>query len=209
MVVDFGNNLAGWTKLSVSGPAGTKVTMRHAEVLQHPPYGPMDGNIYVGNLRSALATDTFILKGVGIEVYEPHFTYHGFRYVEISGYPGTLTFDDVTQVHFRTQAPVRVQFNTSSVILNVIQNNLIRGQGSNLMSVPTDCDQRDERLGWMGDASLSADSFAINYDVRAFQDNYLRNMVDSQPSDGSLPDVVPEYRYGGRPADGIFLKLDE
>lgn len=202
VVVDFGENLSGWLKLRVKGAAGTQVTLRHAEVLQHPPYGPADGNVYTGNLRSALATDIYILKGDPAgEIFEPHFTYHGFQYVEVTGYPGELTADNITQIHFHTMLDVTSKFNSSSPILNAIQKNALLGQGSNQMSVPTDCDQRDERLGWMGDADLSADSFAINYDYSAFQDAFIRAMLDAQPSDGSLPDVVPFARYGGRPAD--------
>ena len=202
IVVDFGENLSGWVKLFVKGKAGTTVTLRHAEVLQHPPYGPANGEIYTGNLRTAQATDVYILKGdPNGEIFEPHFTYHGFQYVEVIGYPGTLTADNITQIHFRTLSRVRTTFNSSSPILNAIQINALKGQGSNMMSVPTDCDQRDERLGWMGDADLSADSFAINYDFAAFQDGFLLNMADAQPNDGSLPDVVPFMRYGGRPGD--------
>jgi len=201
-IVDFGENLSGFCRLKVTGPAGTKITLRHAEVLQHPPYGPADGNIYIGNLRSAKATDVFILKGSGQEeIFEPHFTYHGFRYVEVSGYPGQLSVDSITQIHFRSNLTVRTHFNSSSQILNRIQMAALMGQGSNLMSVPTDCDQRDERLGWMGDSSLSADSIALNYDAAAFLDNWLRDIIAEEGKDGSLPDVVPFARYGHRPGD--------
>eukprot|EP00051_Salpingoeca_urceolata_P031279 m.11050 g.11050 ORF g.11050 m.11050 type:complete len:1055 (-) comp3918_c0_seq1:182-3346(-) len=200
-VVDFGDNLSGFCRLKVKGPKGTTVTLRHAEVLQHPPYGPVDGNVYMGNLRSAKATDTYTLRGdPNGETWEPHFTYHGFQYVEVTGYPGNLTEDSLTQVHFRTANPVKSSFNSSSTTLNAIQLNALLGQGSNSMSVPTDCDQRDERLGWMGDAGLSADTFAINYDVTAFQNNYVQNMVVEMIG-GSLPDTVPFSRYGNRPAD--------
>lgn len=201
-VVDFGENLSGWCELKTrGGTSGMQITLRHAEVLQHPPYGPADGNIYVGNLRSAKATDVFILKGQAEEIFEPHFTYHGFRYVEVTGYPGKLSPDDITQIHFRTNVKQRTHFNSSSPILNHIQLAALMGQGSNLMSLPTDCDQRDERLGWMGDSSLSAESMSLNYDLAAFTDNWLRDIVDEQGKDGDLPDTVPYARYGHRPSD--------
>ncbi|EGD77228.1 hypothetical protein PTSG_08321 [Salpingoeca rosetta] len=202
-VVDFGENLSGLTRISVRGSAGTVVTLRHAEVLQHPPYGPADGNIYTGNLRTAKATDTYILRGdADGEEYIPSFTYHGFRYVEVRGYPGELKSENISQLHFRTDNQLISSFKSSSKVLNAIQYGAYRGQGSNMMSVPTDCDQRDERLGWMGDASLSADSFALNYASKTFMSSFVRSIVDDQdPASGSLPDVVPYQRYGGQPAD--------
>jgi len=201
-VVNFGDNLSGWTKITVTGPAGSNVTLRHAEVLQHPPYGPANGEIYNGNLRSALATDIYILKGDPAgETFEPHFTYHGFQFVEVLYYPGDLLPQNIQQIHFHTLNPVRSSFTSSSPVLNKIQYAVVKGQASNQMSVPTDCDQRDERLGWMGDAGLTSDSFAINFDYTAFLDNYLQLMADNQDGSGSLPDVVPFFRYGGRPAD--------
>lgn len=205
-VLDFGHNKAGYCRLTATGPAGTTIVLRHAEALMHPPYGPVDGTIYTGNLRSAQATDTFILKGTGApEVFEPMFTYHGFRYVQMEGYPGTPTPTSVQQIHFRTDAAVRSKFSSSSPVLNAIQYSALFSQGSNLMSVPTDCPQRDERLGWMGDAGLSADSITINYDYAAMQASFLRSMAEDQLGpDGSLPDTVPYARYGNRPADGSW-----
>ena len=207
-VVDFGQNLAGWCRLTVpssASAAGTNVTLVHAEVLQHPPYGPADGNVYVGNLRSAKATDVFVLKGDAQgEAFEPHFTYHGFRYVAVWFYPGDLDTRAIQQVHFRTLNPVASSFFSSSPVLNAIQAGCVGAQASNMMSVPTDCDQRDERLGWMGDADLSGDSITRNFDAGAFLNSFVDIMVDNQAPDGSLPDTVPNARYGGRPADGSW-----
>eukprot|EP00049_Salpingoeca_infusionum_P017850 m.354639 g.354639 ORF g.354639 m.354639 type:complete len:1153 (-) comp17070_c0_seq1:211-3669(-) len=200
-VVDFGENLSGVVRINATGPSGTPIVLRHAEVLQHPPYGPADGNIYTGNLRSAQATDTFILNGKGAQTYTPSFTYHGFRFVEVTGYPGQLNPEDIAMLHFRTSNTITTKFQTSSKILNTIQYGALYGQGSNMMSVPTDCDQRDERLGWMGDANLSSLSFALNFDISAFIINFLRSMVDNQDDKGALSDVVPFYRYGNQPAD--------
>lgn len=118
-VVDFGRNLAGWTRLRVTGPKGATVVLKHAEVLMHPPYGPANGSVYQGNLRTALATDTYTLRGdAGGEVYEPHFTYHGFQFVQVFGYPGTLAAADVTQVHFRTLNAIRTHFKSSSYVVS-------------------------------------------------------------------------------------------
>lgn len=201
-VVKFKENLSGWTRMKVNGAAGQVVTLRHAEVLQHPPYGPVDGTIYQGNLRSAKATDTYTLSGnPDGETFEPHFTYHGFQYVQVEGYPGVPSIDDFTQVHFRSNVAVRTSFHSSSDVLDKIQDCALKGQGSNLMSVPTDCDQRDERLGWMGDSDLSCDSMALNFDMDAFADNWIAGIIDEEGADGSLPDVVPSARYGSRPAD--------
>lgn len=201
-VVDFGKNLAGWTRISAKGPSGTNITIRHAEVLQHPPYGPVTGDIYVGNLRSAKATDTYFMSGdPSGETFEPHFTYHGFRFAEVTGYPGELTASDISQVHFRSALTSISTFNSSSDILNQIHFDAMTGQASNLMSVPTDCDQRDERLGWMGDAGLSSDSMAVNFDTLAFHSWYVQNIVDAQEGNGDIPDVVPFMRYGSDPGD--------
>ncbi|XP_065832059.1 alpha-L-rhamnosidase-like isoform X2 [Oscarella lobularis] len=201
-VVDFGKNLAGYCRLTVKGEAGTVVTLKHAEVKMHPPYGPMNGSLYFANLRSAKATDTYILKGDAQgETYEPYFTYHGFRYVQVFGYPGTIQAQDLLQIPIHTNVSVVKTLDTSSLIVNDIQASVQNGHLSNLMSVVTDCPQRDERLGWMGDAGLSSDAMALGFDMHAFYTNMLRNIRDEQGEDGSIPDVVPFYRYGSRPAD--------
>ena len=200
-IVDFGTNSAGVCKLNTQPlSSGTHVTMKHAEVLQHPPYGNADGSLYFSNLRSAQQLDTIYHKSSSI--YQPSFTYHGFRYVEVTGYPRKLTVQDITKVEVHSAVNRNGNFDSSTPLLKKIQENVERGQLSNLMSVPTDCDQRDERLGWMGDAGLSSDSMAVNFDMDAFFMNYLQLIADEQSSsDASVPDVVPFCRYGGRPAD--------
>lgn len=199
-IVDFGNNSAGWCQLNVKGlSSGTTVQIRHAEILQHPPYGPMDGSLYYDNLREAKQTDLYTSSGTE-DVYEPSLTYHGFRYAEVSGFPSNLTSDDISKVVVHSDLQPNSKLNTSSLILNQIQDIVIRGQLSNLMSVPTDCDQRNERLGWMGDAGLSSDSMALNFQMEAFFSNFLQLIKDEQ-IDGSVPDVVPFYHGGSRPAD--------
>ena len=199
-IVDFANNSAGVCRISVKDlKPGMSITLHHAEVPLHPPYGPMNGSLYYGNLRSAEQLDTYYSNGSS-NGYQPSFTYHGFRYVEVSGYPQDLTPDDVQKVVVHTNLIRNVIFNTSNALLNTIQENCVRGQLSNLMSVPTDCCQRDERLGWMGDAGLSSDSMALNFHMDAFHPHFIQ-LISDELINGTLPDVVPFYRYGTRPAD--------
>ena len=201
-IVDFGTNAAGVCVLRVKGlKQGTVVSMHHAEVPLHPPYGPENGSLYYDNLKSAKAIDIYIAGSTTDEFYKPSFTYHGFRYVEVKGYPTSLQPGDITRVRINTDLPLNGDFNSSSPLLNAIQSAVVSGQQSNLMSVPTDCPQRDERLGWMGDAGLSSDSMAMNFDTHAFHQNFLAMMFDELDSNYTLPDVVPFVRGGSRPAD--------
>lgn len=195
-VYDFGQNFAGWVRLRVRGPAGATVRLRHAELIYDT------GMINVENLRSARATDTYILKGTGEdEVYEPRFTYHGFRYAELTGYPGAPQLDTLVGRVVHSDVKPRGGFAASKPILNQLQRVIVWGIGSNLYSIPTDCDQRDERMGWMADAHLYAETAMLNYDMAAFYTNFLRDMRDSQDADGSVPDTVPRARFAHGPAD--------
>ena len=194
-IVDFGNNSAGYCLINVKG--STHVTIHHAEVPMHPPYGEADGSLYYDNLQGASQLDTIISDGT-LETYKPSFTYHGFRYAEITGL--TLTENDIQKIVIHTNVELNGEVTTSSQILNAIQASAVRSQSSNLMSVPTDCDQRDERLGWMGDAGLSSYSMMLNFHMADFYVHYLKLIRDELIS-GTLPDVVPYYRYGARPAD--------
>ena len=199
-IVEFGNNSAGGCVVNVQDiKAGESITLHHAEVKLHPPYGPMNGSLYYDNLRSALQMDTFISNG-NTSIYYPSFTYHGFRYVEVSNYPRALSASDIQKVVIGTNLQRNAQLQTSIPLLKSIQDNCVRGQLSNLMSVPTDCCQRDERLGWMGDAGLSSDSMALNFHTNSFHSHFAQLIAD-ELINGSLPDVVPFYRYGTRPAD--------
>ena len=185
-VFDMGQNFSGWTRIRVKGPAGTRVVLRHAETIYD------DGTINVENLRNARATDTYFLRGdVEGETYEPRFTYHGFRYVEVTGYPGTPSLDAVTGREVHTDVQTAGGFAASQPLLNQIQQNLVWGTKSNLHSIPTDCNQRDERMGWMADAHLAAETAMLNFDMPAFYTNFLRAIRDDQDDDGSLPDTVP------------------
>ena len=201
-VVDFGVNLAGVCRLhNINLPAGANVTLRHAEVLQHaglPGIVVEAGMVYTANLRSAKATDVYISRGAQDATYQPSFTYHGFRYVEVTGLTSP---PQIVMRHFHSAVAQRTSVNFSSPLLTALQKMAVGSQRSNMMTILTDCDQRDERLGWMGDAALSADTLALNYDIGTFF--RFTSLLQSYDlgSDGSLPDVVPWVRFGGRPAD--------
>jgi len=193
-VFDLGQNISGWAQLRVRGPKGTDVRLRFAELLYE------NGMINQENLRGARAEDHYILKGEGEEVWEPRFTYHGFRYIEVTGYPGTPKIDSVRGRVVHTAVSPVGNFSCSKQILNDIQRIILWGQKTNLHSIPTDCDQRDERMGWMGDAQVTAEEAMMNYDLAAFYTNFLRNIGDVQGEDGSITDTVPHI-WGSRPAD--------
>lgn len=199
-VVDFGNNTAGIVRIKVADVLnGQVVQLVHAEILTHPPYGKRDGSLYFDNLRSADQLDYYTSSGKET-FYQPSFTYHGFRYVLVINYPRKLLPNDLYKIRVNTQLKSNSAFHSSIDLLNNIQENVIRGHLSNLMSVPTDCDQRDERLGWMGDAGLSSDAMVINFHMESFFPHRTLLMKDEQIG-GNLPDVVPFYRGGGRPSD--------
>jgi alpha-L-rhamnosidase len=184
-IVDMGQNMVGWAKLRVQGEAGTKVTLRFAEILNK------DGTIYTENLRSARATDTYILKGQGIETWQPMFTYHGFRYIEVSGYPGTPDKEAISGQVLHSAPPVTLEFTCSNELINRIQHNIFWGQRGNMHSVPTDCPQRDERLGWMGDAQIFAPTACYNMNMSRFFSKWMHDISDCQDDDGAVHDVNP------------------
>lgn len=184
-VVDFGQNLVGWATLKAQGPAGTRITLSHAEVLTK------DGNFYTENLRSAKAQNSYILKGGAEQIFEPHFTFQGFRYVKVEGYPGELNVDNITAVALYSDMQTTGKFATSNPLINQLQHNIQWGQKGNFLDVPTDCPQRDERLGWTGDAQAFANTAAYNMDVAGFFSKWLSDVkADQQPS-GLIPHVVP------------------
>lgn len=189
-VFDMGQNMVGWVRLRVRGPASTTVTLRHAEVLDKA------GNVYVANLRAAAQTDRYTLKGDGEEVFEPHFTFHGFRYVWVDGYPGEPTTESVTGIVLHSDMPRTGSFETSNPLLNQLQHNIQWGQKGNFVDVPTDCPQRDERLGWTGDAQVFSRTAAFNMDVAGFFTKWLRDMAADQHAGGSVPHVIPNVLGG-------------
>ncbi|MCR2824368.1 alpha-L-rhamnosidase [Microbacterium sp. zg.Y909] len=191
-VLDFGQNLVGRLRIRVSGPAGTVITLRHAEVLEH-------GELGIRPLREAKATDTYILAGDGEETWEPEFTFHGFRYAEVEGWPGEFDPNDVTAVVIHSDMERTGWFETSHPLLNRLHENVVWGLRGNFLSIPTDCPQRDERLGWTGDIQVFAPTASFLYDVQGFLDSWLKDLAIDQV-DGVVPFVVPNVLGPARPA---------
>ena len=191
---DLGQNMVGFVRLKLSAPAGTQLTLRHAEVLNP------DGTLYTTNLRSASSIDTYVCKGGGEEIYQPHFTFHGFRYVELTGIPAKPALDAVTGVVVASDTRPTGRFACSDPRVNQLYSNITWGQRGNYLSVPTDCPQRDERLGWMGDAQVFVRTATYNADVAPFFSKWLVDVDDAQ-RDGAFTDVSPGSSCGaGTPA---------
>jgi alpha-L-rhamnosidase len=191
---DLGQNMVGVVRLKINAPAGTAVTIRHAEMLNP------DGTIYTVNLRGAPSVDHYATRGGGEETWQPRFTFHGFRYVEISGLPTKPAMDAVTGVVIGSDTPRAGEFACSDPRINQLQSNIQWGQRGNYLSVPTDCPQRDERMGWMGDAEVFVRTATCNSDVAAFFTKWLVDVDDAQTPDGAYSDISPSYGGGGTPA---------
>ncbi|WP_432491473.1 family 78 glycoside hydrolase catalytic domain [Kineococcus auxinigenes] len=191
-VLDFGQNLTGRLRIRVRGRAGERVQLRHAEVLQ-------DGELYTRPLRTAAATDTYVLAGSPEgEVWEPRFTMHGFRYAEVTGWPGRLHEGDVVaRVHHSDMARTG-WFSCSDERLNRLHENVVWSMRSNFVDIPTDCPQRDERLGWTGDIQVFAPTASFLYDVSGFLASWLRDVAAEQLPDGTVPWYVPDIPGGPR-----------
>lgn len=190
-VVDFGQNLVGRVRLKVSGPRGTTIRLRFAETLQDGPKATT-GPIYTANLRSATQTDTYTLSGEGEEIWEPRFTFHGFRFVEVSGFPGELKPESLTAIVLHSDTPKTGDFSCNDELINQLQKNIDWGQRGNFVDIPTDCPQRDERLGWTGDAQVFIRTAAFNRDIAAFFNEWQRDIADAQTEVGGIPCVVPD-----------------
>jgi alpha-L-rhamnosidase len=173
-IFDFGQNLSGVARIRAKGSAGTDVKLRFAEVLNP------DGTLYVENLRTAKATDHFLLAGKGVEEFQPTFTFHGFRYVEVSGLAGKPQLQDVKAVVFHTDAPFTATLKTGSTMLNQLWSNILWGQRSNFVGVPTDCPQRDERLGWTADAQVFWRAATYNMDLTTFSRKFGADLRGTQ-----------------------------
>lgn len=196
-VFDLGQNMVGVVRLRVSAPAGTRITLRHAEMLNP------DGSLYTNNLRGALSVDHYVCHGGGAETWQPRFTFHGFRYVELSGLAAHPSKDAVTGIVIGSDTPRTGEFACSDPRINQLQSNIQWGQRGNYISVPTDCPQRDERLGWMGDAEVFIRTATYNSDVAAFFTKWLVDVDDGQSPAGSFSDVSPNTGGpGGVPAWG-------
>src|SRR5690606_151124 len=183
-VIDFGQNLVGWVKLKVKGKPGDRIVLSHAEVLDKK------GNFYIENLRAAKAQAVYILKGEGEETFHPYFTWYGFRYVKVEGYPGELRPENFEAVALYSDMETTGTFTTSHPLINQLQHNIQWGQRGNFLDVPTDCPQRDERLGWTGDAQAFSRTAAFNMNVNNFFAKWLKD-VEADQIDGRVPQVIP------------------
>lgn len=189
LLVDFGQNLVGRVRVTVSGPAGHTVVIRHAEVLQ-------DGELCVRPLRGAISTDQYVLRGGGRETWEPRFTIHGFRYAEITGWRGGNPHLDITARVHHTDMARTGWFECSNDQVNRLHENVVWSLRGNFVDLPTDCPQRDERLGWTGDIQIFAPTAAFLYDCHGMLASWLRDVAVEQHADGTVPWYVPEIPGG-------------
>ena len=191
IVYDMGQNMVGWIRLKAQGKKGDQITLKFAEVLDK------NGNIYTENLRDAKATDVFILKGEGTETLEPHFTFHGFRFLKVEGVTTPPALDQITGVVIHSDIKPTGNFTCSDTLINKLQHNIQWGQKGNFVDVPTDCPQRDERLGWTGDAQVFSTTAAFNFNVAAFYTKWMGDFTADQLPDGKVPHVIPDVLNGG------------
>ncbi len=209
-ICHLAKNIAGWAKLTVNGPAGTEIKIRYSEKLAE------DGNLDRSNIdffvtNGEFQTDKYILKGTGEEIWEPRFTYHGFQYLEVTGFLGELTADNLTAISISTDFASAGNFNCSNELFNQIQEAARRSYLSNFMGLPTDCPHR-EKNGWMGDASLACELGLLNFEgIRAYE-KWLNDMSDEQRRSGQLPGIVPTsnwgYNWGNGPAwDSAYILI--
>ena len=180
-VFDLGQNMVGWVRLAVDGEPGTQVQLRFAEMLEP------DGSLHVANLRTARPMETVTLGARGRCVHEPRFTFHGFRYVEVTGLPPAPSLDTLTGCVVHSDTPRTGWFECSDAMVNQLWRNLNWGQRGNFISIPTDCNQRDERLGWLADAQVFLPTAALNMDVAAFMTKWGDDVLDSQSEAGGVP----------------------
>lgn len=184
-LVDFGQNLVGRVRIRLNGSPGDTITVRHAEVLE-------DGELGTGPLRLARATDCFISSGNGIEEWEPTFTFHGFRYAEVCGWPGSLQSEDIQAVVVHSDMQRLGHFQCSDSLINRLHENIVWSMKGNFLGIPTDCPQRDERLGWTGDIQVFAPTAAYLYDVKGFLQSWLRDLIlEQEKCSGVVPPIIP------------------
>ncbi|MEA5404327.1 glycoside hydrolase family 78 protein [Arcicella sp. DC2W] len=190
-ILDFGQNLVGWITLSAQGKAGDKITLSHFEMMDK------FGNPYFANLRSAKAQATYILSGNGKDFFEPHFTFFGFRYVQVEGIEGKINPEDFTAYALYSDMEQTGNFETSNPLVNQLQKNIQWGQKGNFLDVPTDCPQRDERLGWTGDAEVFSRTASYNFNANQFFAKWLKDVTADQFSNGAVPHVIPNVLNDG------------
>jgi alpha-L-rhamnosidase len=186
-IYDLGQNMVGWCRLKVSGQAGTTIQLRHAETLRK------DGTLYVDNLRSAACRDTYTLKGAGVESYEPRFAYHGFRFVELTGFSGKPDLDTIEGRVVHTDMKTVGTFECSNPLLTQMAKNIFWGLRGNYLSIPTDCPQRDERQGWQGDRAAESKGETYWFDNVTLYSKWLQDIEESQTKEGNLSDVCPPF----------------
>jgi len=191
LVFDLGQNIVGWVQFKLHGEAGTKITLRHAEVLDK------EGNFYTDNLRAARQEVQYIFKGEGEETFEPHFTFQGFRYIAVKDYPGEISVDDLAANVIHSDMTPSGDFECSDTLINRLQKNIQWGLRGNFLDIPTDCPQRDERLGWTGDAQAFAPTACFNMDAAGFYTKWMKDFIADQKEDGSVPYVIPNILNGG------------
>ncbi|CAG7643051.1 family 78 glycoside hydrolase catalytic domain [Paenibacillus allorhizosphaerae] len=185
-VIDMGQNMVGWVRFTVNASAGHRIVLEHAEVLDK------EGNFYTANLRSAKQRIEYICKGGDAETYEPHFTFQGFRYVKVEGWDGEPDLSSFTGRVIHTDMDHTGFFECSDPLINQLQHNILWGQKGNFLDIPTDCPQRDERLGWTGDAQVFIRTAAFNMNVAPFFTKWLRDLKADQFEDGAVPHVIPD-----------------
>nr|WP_238650286.1 glycoside hydrolase family 78 protein [Paenibacillus piscarius] len=185
-VLDMGQNMVGWLRFTVAGAAGQEYQLRHFEVLDQ------QGNVYTDNLRTARQTVTYIAGGGGRESFQPRFTFQGFRYVQLIGFPDTLDLQNFTGVVLHSDMEPTGTFTSSNALLNQLQHNILWGQKGNFVDVPTDCPQRDERLGWTGDAQMFIRTAAYLMNVAPLFSKWLKDLSADQREDGGVPYVIPQ-----------------
>jgi alpha-L-rhamnosidase len=183
-ILDFGQNLVGRLRLTVKGEAGQTITLRHAEVLQ-------DGELCTRPLRHAKATDRYTLRGAAPETYEPHFTFHGFRYAEVEGWPGPLKTEDITAIVCHSDMERTGWFECSDPLINRLHENAVWSMRGNFLDLPTDCPQRDERLGWTGDIQVFSPTATFLYDCAGFLSSWLADLAAEQTEEGIVPFIIP------------------
>lgn len=186
-ILDFGVNLVGWVRMYVRGPSGSIITLRHAEILDQ------QGNLYTENLRAADQITQYVLRGdANGETYEPRFSFQGFRYVAVEGLSGPVRSEDFTAIVIHSDMPLISSFECSNPLINQLQQNIIWGQKGNFVDLPTDCPQRDERLGWTGDTQVFARTACFNMNIAGFLSKWLYDLRADQLPDGSVPYIVPD-----------------